>query len=240
MPGVEVQVDLGEQGPRVVGAADGPELVVEQPGPACLQEALEPRQVLRADDAPGLLLGLGGLLLVIGQKEEGAVAHERAAEGGAGLVAAEVGLAAAARRPVGGRDLVPLPEPVGRTVQVVAARLGDHVDEPAGRAAELGRGALVHHHQVLDGVLVEGERGPLAAALLAEEGIVEVGPVDDEVVEDAALAGDVQLVAVRPLRDRRAGRQQRQVQEVAAVAREALDHVLGDALRARDVGGVDG
>ena len=236
VPGVEGDVDLGEERPRVVGAADGPELVVEEARPARLQERLEPGQLGRARDAALRLPGLGRRLLVVGEEVERAVAHEGAAEGAACLVAPEVGLAAAALGRVGGRDLVPLPEVVGRPARVVRPRLRDHVDEAPGRAAELGRRALVHHHDLLDRVLVEGERGPLAAPLLAEERVVEVGPVDDDVVEDAALAGDVEDVAVRPLRYRRPRRQQGEVEVVAAVAGEPVYHLLGHPLRARHVG----
>ena len=234
--GVEGDVDLGEERPGVVGAADGPELVVEEAGPAGLQERLEPGELGRARDAALHLPGLGRRLLVVGEEIERAVAHERAAEGAACLVAPEVGLAAAALGRVGGGDLVPLPEVVGRPGRFVRPRLGDDVDEAAGRSAELGRRALVHHHDLLDRVLVEGERGPLAAPLLAEERVVEVGPVDDDVVEDAALAGDVEDVAVRSLRDRRPRRQQREVEVVAAVAGQPVHHLLGHPLRTRHVG----
>ena len=239
VPAVEVQVHLGEQGARVVGAPDRSELVVEQPRPARPEKAVQPLQVGRVRDAARRLLGLVGRLLVVGEEEERPVAHERAAQRGARLVAAEVRLPAAPRRRKRRRDRAPLAVVVRRAGQVVGPRLRDHVDEPAGRAAELRGGALAHHHQILDGVLVEGEGGPLPAPLLAEEGVVEVGPVDDEVVEDAALPADVQLVAVRTLRDRRARGQQGQIQVVAAVARQRIDHVLLDALRAGHVGGVD-
>ena len=240
VPAVEVQVQLGQQRAGVVRALYRSELVVEQPRPAHVQEAFQLQQIVRVPDIAGRLFRLGGLLQVVGQEEEGAVAHQRAAPGHAGLIAEEIGPPAPARVRERRRNLVPLPVVVGRAGEFVRSRLGDHVDEPAGRAAELGSSALIDHHQLFDGVLIEGESRALAAALLAEERVVEVGPVDDEVVEDAALAGDVQLVAVRPLRDRRAGREQRQVHEVAAVAGQRVDHVLQHALRARDVGGVDG
>ena len=240
VPAVQIQVHLGDQGPRVVGPPDRPELAVEQPRPARPQELIEPLQVRPVDNVARRLLGLVGHLLVVGEEEEGPVADKRTAQCGARLVAAEVRLPAAARVRKGRGDLVPLAVVVGRAAQRVGPRPRDHVDEPARGAAVLRGGALVHHDQVFDGVLIEGERGPLPAPLLSEERVVEVGAVDDEVVEDAALPGDVQLVAVRPLRDRRARREQRQVQEVAAVARQAVHHVLLNALRARDVRRVDG
>ena len=73
--------------------------------------------------------------------------------------------------------------------------------KPPLRAAELGVGALGHHHDLLDRVEVEGEGRPLAAALLAEERVVEVGAVHRDVVVDALLAVDRELVAVGALHD---------------------------------------
>ena len=201
VPAVQVQIELGQERAGVVGPPDRAELVVEQSRPARVQKALQLEQVLRVLDVAGCLLRFGGLLEVVGQEKEGAVAHERAAPGHARLIAIEIGPSAAARLRERRGNLVPLPEVVGRAGECVGARLGDHVDEPASRAAIFGGGALVHDHQLLDGVLIERERRPLSAALLAEKRVVEVRPVDDEVVEDAALAGDVQLVAVRPLRN---------------------------------------
>ena len=240
MAAAQVEVQLGEQRTRVVGAADGPELVLEEARPARVEEGVQPLQVRRVRDAAGGLLRLGGGLLVVGEEEERPVADERAAEGGPELVPPEIGLPAAAVRGVLGGDLVPLAEVVGGTGQLVGARLGDDVDESAGRAAELRGGALVHDDQFADRVLVEGERRALAAALLAEERVVEVGPVHDEVVEDAPLAVDVQLVAVGPLGDRGAGGQEGQVHEVAAVARHRVHHFLPEALGAGEVGRLDG
>ena len=239
VPAAQVEIQLGEQRAGVVGAADGPELVLEEPRPAGAQERVQPLEVRGVRDPADGLLRLGGRLLVVGEEEERPVADERAADGGPELVPPEIGLPAPPVRGVLGRDLVPLAEVVGGAGQFVGARPGDHVDEPPGRAAELGGGALVHDHQLADRVLVEGERRPLAAALLAEERVVEVGPVHDEVVEDAALAVDVQLVAVGSLGDGRAGRQQRQVHEVAAVARHRVHDFLPQALGAGEVGGLD-
>ena len=239
MPAVEVQVQLGEQRARVVRAPDRPELVVEEPRPARLQEAPQPLQVRRAADVADRLLGLRSRLLIVGQEEERPVAHEGAAQRRARLIPVEVGPSAAAPRRKGSGNFVPLPEVVSGAGELVGPRLGDHVDEAARRAAELGGGALIDHHQLLDGVLIECERRALSPALLAEERIVEIGPVDDEVVEDAALAANVELVAVRSLGDGCAGCEERQVHEVAAVARQPVHHLFQHALRAGDVRGVE-
>src|SRR6202022_1247916 len=59
------------------------------------------------------------------------------------------------------------------SMEIVRAGLGDDVDEPGSRAPELGVGAVGHDDHLLNRVQVECERGTLASALLAEEGIVE-------------------------------------------------------------------
>ena len=223
----------------VVGAADRPEFVVEQAGPARCQEGVEPLQVRRVRDPPGRLLRFDGRLLVVGQEEERPVAREGASQSRAELAPSEIGFPASSRCGVLRRNLVPLAEVVAGAGEIVGARFGDDVDETTGRPAELRGGSLVHDDQLPDGVLVEGERGTLSAALFPEEGVVEVGAVHDEVVEDAALPVDVQFVAVRSLGDGRPGGEQRQVHEVAAVARHRIHHLFPEALGTREVRGLD-
>ena len=239
MPAAQVEVQLGEKGPGVVGAADGPEFVVEQAGPARSQEGVEPLQVRRIGDPPGRLLRFDGRLLVVSQEEERPVAREGASHGRAELAPSEIRFPASSSCGVLRRNLVPLAEVVARAGEIVGARFGDDVDETTGRPAELRGGSLVHDDQLADGVLVEGERGTLSAALFPEEGVVEVGAVHDEVVEDAALAVDVQFVAVRSLGDGRPRGEQRQIHEVAAVAGHRIHDVFPEALGAGEVRGLD-
>ena len=85
-------------------------------------------------------------------------------------------------------------------MRLVRARLGDDVDHAAGGAAELGVGAGRDDLELLDRFERDVDGGALAAHLLAEEAVVVVAAVEADVVEDAALAGEVDLVAVRPLR----------------------------------------
>ena len=177
-------VQLGDQRARVVGALDRTELVVEEPGPAPPEEASQPLEILFAPDPALPLLRLRRALLVVGEEEEGAVAHDRTAQGEPELAAAELGFSAPAGRGMRRRYPVPLAVDVGGAGEVVRARPGHDVHEPACRASELGRGSLVDHDDLLDGVLIEGEGRTLAAPLLPEEGVVEVGAVDDEIVED--------------------------------------------------------
>ena len=127
---------------------------------------------------------------------------------------------------------------MSRAGKLIGPRLGNHVDKAPRGAAELGGGTLIDHYEFLDGVLVESECRPLAAALLSEERVVEVRTVDDEVIENASLAADVELVAIRSLGNRGTGREQGHVHEVAAIAREPVDYILLHALRASDISGV--
>ena len=65
-------------------------------------------------------------------------------------------------------------------------------------------------------------------SLLAEEGVVEVCAVHRDVVLDALLAVDGNLVPIRPLNDADAGGQIHEIQHVAAVVGEAFDGCLVD------------
>jgi hypothetical protein len=94
-------------------------------------------------------------------------------------------------------------------------------------------------HELLDGVEVEGEGRPLPAALLAEEGIVEVGPVHRHVVVNAALATNRELVAIGALHDGDVGCEQREIEEVAPVVRQPRDHLAGELRGRLGTGHVD-
>ena len=65
----------------------------------------------------------------------------------------------------------------------------------------------------------------LAAALLSEEWIVEVGAVYHDVVVDAALSSDAEYVAVGSLRDRDTRSKKRETQKVAPVVGERGDYL---------------
>ena len=121
---------------------------------------------------------------------------------------------------------------MGAAVDVVGPGLGDDVDEAAAAAPELGGSALGHHDDLLDRIQVEGEGGPLAAALLTEEGVVEVRAVDGDVVGDALLAVDRELVAVGSLHDADPGRELGELEEVPAVVGEPADGGVVDAVGA--------
>ncbi len=140
------------------------------------------------------------------------------------------------------RQGVELPEVVHRAVQLVRPGLGDHVDEAAARAAELRVGAVGDHDDLVHGVhgvQVEGEGGTLAAPLLPEKGIVEVGAVHRDVVVDAALAGDGEFLSVGSLDDRDVRGQQRQVEKIAPVVGQPLHRLIRETGRCLGAGRID-
>jgi len=71
---------------------------------------------------------------------------------------------------------------------------------------------------------------PLAATLLAEEGIVEVGAIDHHVVVNAALTVDRDLVAIGPVRRSHRG-QGHQIEEIASIVRQPCHGIRVEARR---------
>src|SRR5439155_20153102 len=126
---------------------------------------------------PGLLFDFCISLLIVGDEVEELVLHDRSAERGAELMLSEIGLQSKACMRRIGRERSIFAEVVHGSVHLVGATLGDDVDESATRPPELGVRALGGDDHLADGVEIEGERWPLAPALLAEERIVEVGAV---------------------------------------------------------------
>src|SRR6266849_4497308 len=104
----------------------------------------------------------------------------------------------------------------------VGTRFGHYVDEAAGTTSELSRRAIRHHLELLDRVQADREGRPLAAALLAEEWVVVVRPVNRNVVVDAFLTVDRNLVAVRTLHDGDSGSERHKAQKVAAVVGQIM------------------
>ena len=135
-------------------------------------------------------------------------------------------------REVAGESLEPL-EVEGAAPERVRARLGDDVDDAAGRAAVFGRRAAGDDLELLDGIERDVDRRALSAGLLAEEPVVVVAAVEADVVEDAALAGKRDLVAVGALDDADAGRERQQILELATENRNRLDRRLVDRRRRR-------
>ena len=237
----QMEVELHERRARVVGACDRPEVL----GQGAIERGAEERRerVERRRLRPGGLLRLVVDLLVVGKEVERLILLQRAAQGEAKLVLREIRIEFL-DRPAGEGVLrcagegVELAEVVQRAVHLVGAGLGDHVHETGRRTPELGVRAVTHDDDFPHGVEVEGERRSLAAALLSEERVVEVRPVDGDVVVNAPLPRDRQLVAVRPLHDRHIGREQRQVEVVAPIVGKAFHRLHREPLRRLGLGGI--
>ena len=124
-------------------------------------------------------------------------------------------------------------EVVDRAAQLVGAALGDDVDVAAERASELRLRAGGDHLELLDRIDAVGD------AAQARRIVVGRQPVDDEVVREVALAADRdgdaghggrfrEQLRAGDVGRRHAGREQRQVEEVAAVHRQRRDFRFED------------
>src|SRR5215470_13566399 len=82
---------------------------------------------------------------------------------------------------------------------VVCPGLCDDIDNTAGRASELGVGTTGNNLEFLYRVEGNVNCRALAAELFAEEAVVVVAAVKADVVKDAALAIEIDFVAVRAL-----------------------------------------
>src|SRR5262249_1671562 len=101
-------------------------------------------------------------------------------------------------------------------------RFGHHIDEAARRTTELCRAAYGDDLKLLHRLKTDGELRPLAAALFAEERIIGVRAVNRNVVVNAFLAIDGNLISVRPLDNRDARREVDEAAEVTSIDRKVL------------------
>ena len=170
----------------------------------------------------------------VAAEEPGAVAVDRAAGGERGVERREL---LVDRVLVLGDETGVLEEVVGRTVEGVAARLGDDAREQAGRANELGRDAAGQNLLLLDDLGIE-VRTESAADRVGDVDAVEVVEV---VARHADVAADVAVVDPR-LRRRVAGllrivgqnaRHELQVALVGAAGRQRFRQLEGDVLSGR-------
>ena len=111
-------------------------------------------------------------------------------------------------------------------VGLIGARLGDDVDHAAGCPPELRRRAARNDLELADRLERDVDRRPLPAGLFAEEAVVVVAAVQADVVEGAALPGEGDLVAVRPLDDADARGEGQQILELPAKDGCGLDRGL--------------
>src|SRR6266404_4868026 len=102
------------------------------------------------------------------------------------------------------------------SVQLVGAGLGDHVHNATAGAAKFRAGARGDHLELLHRVKADVHGSALSAGLLTEEAVVVVTAVQADVVKDAALPVEIDLVAVRSLRDADARCKGQQVLKLSA------------------------
>src|SRR5207253_3101254 len=98
----------------------------------------------------------------------------------------------------------------------------NHINDPCCRPAKFGSGSGRNNLKLFHSVQRDIDRGALAAKLFAEETIVVIAAVKADVVENPALTGEVNLVAVRTLDDAYARRQRQQVFKLTAQNRSVV------------------
>src|SRR5204862_7817662 len=118
-----------------------------------------------------------------------------------------------------------------RAVEFVGSALSDNVDYAAARAPDFGRVAIGRDLKFEDRILAEAVRvaaGSGAASRLAEEHVVGIRAVDLQAVRSAALPAETDIASAGWIAHH-AGREQREVEEVAAVDRQVGDRpFIGD------------
>ena len=170
-------------------------------------------------------VGLGVPLSVVVEEEEVAVTADRTADRAAELVIVIRRLRPVVQlvdRVVRVQSLVS-EELEHRSMKFVAARFRDDVDDRAAGSPVLGGERVGVHLELLHGILAElVGRAPRTGAAdgLTEERVVVVGAVDDQAVQRAALAGEADVAGAHVAGH--AGREQREVDEVATIDRQVL------------------
>jgi len=101
-------------------------------------------------------------------------------------------------------------------VEIVGARFGDDVDDAAGGAAIFGVGATGHNLKFFHRVESDVYGGALATHLFAKETVVVITAIEADVVENAALAVDVDFISIGTLRNAYARSEGEQVFKFAA------------------------
>src|SRR6266852_190439 len=108
-------------------------------------------------------------------------------------------------------------------MQIVCARFGNNVNDAPSRAPELRACSGRDDLKLFDGIKRNVYRCSLAARLFSEESIVVVASVKTDVVEDASLSGEVNLVAIGPLSNTHSRSQSEQVFEFPSEHRQVAD-----------------
>ena len=92
-------------------------------------------------------------------------------------------------------------------MHLIGSTLGDDVDDAPGRTSEFCIGATRHHLELLHRIQRDVDRCPLAAELLAKKPVVVITAIQTYVVEDSALAVEVNFITIRTLHNAHPGGQ---------------------------------
>ena len=84
-------------------------------------------------------------------------------------------------------------------MEVICSRLGDDVDYSSSRAPEFRIGAAGHDLELFHRIQCDVDRSALTTLLFSKESVVVVATVEADIIEDSALAIEVDLVAVGTL-----------------------------------------
>ena len=169
-------------------------------------------------------------VLVEAGKEECAVAAHWAAEGEAELLLLIVGLEVHEGM-LGGERAVAHVIEIG-SVKTVGPGFGDHIHHRAAGASQFGAVGIGGNAELLHHFVGKLIGRAVAAASLAEEGVVVVAAIDQVAGLEAANAAKSQIAvrarsqAARVLRD--AGSKQREIGEAPAVQRQFVDGAFVD------------
>src|SRR5579885_2884179 len=188
--------------------------------------------------------GIGGsvALAVVIEKEESFIPYNRPAQVAAELieVVGALGSAAPVVFPRVRIESFIAEKFERRSVEVIRAGLGDHVDDAAAGAPDLGRIVIGIDLELLDGVFAEAVRiaaGAGASSGLSKEDVIGVGAIHQKAVGRAALAAEGEVAGARGIAHD-ARRQYREIKKVPPVDRQAGDLLGGDrgaGLRSREL-----
>ncbi len=113
-------------------------------------------------------------------------------------------------------------------VKVLGPGLGDHIHHPAASAAKLRVGAAGNYLEFPHGLERDVHSRALTARLFSKEAVVVVAAIERNVVENASLSIDVDLIAVRPLRNAHARSQCEQIFKLPSQHRRGCDRYIAE------------
>src|SRR5690348_13931380 len=111
----------------------------------------------------------------------------------------------------------------GTAVQLIGPRLRDHIHYAAGGTSELSGSSGCDDLELFDRVECDVDSGSLSSDLFPEEPVVVIAAVQTDVVVDSALAGEVDLIAIRTLHDANSRCERQQVFKLSSQNGSLID-----------------